>query len=272
MTTSGSGTAVNTPAQTPTGTRTDADAQAVPHTGTKVVLITGASSGIGRATALRLAREGHQVVLGARREDRLATLADQIEAAGGKADVHRLDVTDRADVAAFTDAAAERHGRIDVLVNNAGVMPLSRLDALLTDEWDRMIDVNVRGLLHGIAAALPHFQRQGSGHFVTVASTGAHQVVPTAAVYCATKYAAWALTEGLRQELDPGIRVTTLSPGVVESELADSITDPAARDAMRTYRADSIPPDSIAEALSYAIGQPPGVDVNELVIRPARQR
>ncbi|SDJ32832.1 NADP-dependent 3-hydroxy acid dehydrogenase YdfG [Nonomuraea maritima] len=238
----------------------------------KVVLITGASSGIGEATARRLGAEGHVVVLGARREDRLAATAKAIEADGGTAEVRRLDVTDRRDVAAFADEAAERHGRIDVIVNNAGVMPLSRLEALLVDEWDRMIDVNVRGLLHGIAAALPHFQRQGSGHFVTVASTGAHQVVPTGAVYCATKYAAWAITEGLRLELDPAIRVTTVSPGVVESELADSITDPGAREKMRTYRANSISPDSIAAAISYAMGQPPGVDVNELIIRPARQR
>ncbi|MEO3875891.1 SDR family oxidoreductase [Nonomuraea sp. B12E4] len=238
----------------------------------KVILITGASSGIGQATALRLAREGYRVVIGARRRDRLAMVAKEIEDVGGSVDVRRLDVTDREDVAAFADAAADRHGRIDVIVNNAGVMPLSRLDALLTAEWDRMIDVNIRGLLHGIAAALPHFQRQGGGHFVTVASIGAHQVAPTGAVYCATKYAAWAITEGLRLELDPSIRVTTVSPGVVESELADSISDADAREAMRTYRAESIPPDSIAEAISYAIGQSPGVDVNELVIRPARQR
>ncbi|PRX69445.1 NADP-dependent 3-hydroxy acid dehydrogenase YdfG [Nonomuraea fuscirosea] len=238
----------------------------------KVVLITGASSGIGEATALRLAADGHRVVLGARREDRLAVIAKAIEAAGGEADVRRLDVTDRRDVAAFADGAAERHGRIDVIVNNAGVMPLSRLDALLVDEWDRMIDVNVRGLLYGIAAALPHFQRRGEGHFVTVASVGAHQVVPTGAVYCGTKYAAWAITEGLRQEMDPGIRVTTLSPGVVESELAGSITDPLAQEAMRDYRKDTIPPGSIADAIAYAIGQPADVDVNELVIRPARQR
>ncbi|WP_043627556.1 SDR family oxidoreductase [Nonomuraea candida] len=238
----------------------------------KVVLITGASSGIGRATAIRLAAAGHRVVLGARREDRLTTTAKEIEAAGGTADVRRLDVTDRADVAAFADEAAERHGRIDAIVNNAGVMPLSRLDALLVEEWDRMIDVNVRGLLHGIAAALPHFRRQGEGHFVTVASIGAHEVVPTAAVYCGTKHAAWAITEGLRLELDPGIRVTTVSPGVVESELADSISDPEAREAMRAYRANAIPPESIGEAIAYALGQPPGVDVNELIIRPAQQR
>lgn len=241
-------------------------------TSSKTVLITGGSSGIGRATGLRLAREGHTVVLGARRADRLVEAAREIEAAGGHVDVRTLDVTDRADVAAFVDGAAERHGRIDVIVNNAGVMPLSRLDALLVDEWDRMIDVNVRGLLYGIAAALPHFQRQQGGHFVTVASIGAHQVSPTAAVYCATKYAAWAVTEGLRQEVDPSIRATTVSPGVVQSELAESISDPLAREAMKTYRADTIPADSIAKAISWAIGQPDDVDVNEIVIRPARQR
>ncbi len=238
----------------------------------KVVLVTGASSGIGEATALRLAAEGHHVVLGARREDRLAGVAATIRDAGGRVDTRRLDVTDRADVAAFVDAAAREHGRVDVIVNNAGVMPLSRLDALLVEEWDRMIDVNVRGLLHGIAAALPHFQRQGGGHFVTVASIGAHAVSPAAAVYCGTKYAAWAITEGLRLEVDPSIRVTTISPGVVESELAESITDADARAAMQVYRARSIPPDAIAAAISYAITQPDDVDVNEMIIRPAGQR
>jgi NADP-dependent 3-hydroxy acid dehydrogenase YdfG len=238
----------------------------------KIALVTGASSGIGQATAVRLAADGHHVVIGARREDRLAELADKIRADGGSVDAVRLDVTDRADVAAFADGAVARHGRIDVIVNNAGVMPLSRLDSLLVDEWDRMVDVNIRGLLHGIAAALPHFQRQGGGHFVTVASIGAHEVVPTGAVYCATKYAAWAITEGLRQEVDPSIRVTTVSPGVVESELADTITEAGAQEMMRTYRADTIPPSAIADAIAYAIGQPDDVDVNELVIRPTRQR
>ncbi|MCV7172718.1 SDR family oxidoreductase [Mycobacterium manitobense] len=241
-------------------------------TDSKIVLVTGASSGIGEAVAARLAAEGHHVVAGARREDRLADLARRIEQDGGSIDVRRLDVTDRADVAAFVDAAVAEHGRVDVVVNNAGVMPLSRLDALLVDEWDRMIDVNIRGLLHGIAAALPHFQRQGGGHFITVASVGAHEVVPTGAVYCASKFAAWAITEGLRLEVDPSIRVTTVSPGVVESELAESITDPTAAGAMQEYRADSIPPDAIARAISYAIGEPADVDVNELIIRPARQR
>ncbi|TDQ54279.1 SDR family oxidoreductase [Actinorugispora endophytica] len=238
----------------------------------KVVLITGASSGIGRATALRLAGEGHHVVLGARREDRLASVASAIREAGGGADARRLDVTDRADVAAFVDAAAREHGRVDVIVNNAGVMPLSRLDSLLVEEWDRMIDVNVRGLLHGIAATLPHFRKQGGGHFVTVASIGAHEVVPTSAVYSATKHAAWAITEGLRLEADPGIRVTTVSPGVVESELAESITEPGAKEMMRDYRRNLIPADAVARGIAYAIGQPADVDVNELVIRPAGQR
>ncbi|MDX3195676.1 SDR family oxidoreductase [Streptomyces sp. MN03-5084-2B] len=238
----------------------------------KTVLITGASSGIGRAIALRLAGEGHHVVLGARREDRLTALAKEIHDTGGTADVHRLDVADRADVAAFADTAVEAHGRIDVFVANAGVMPLSRLDSLHVDEWDRMIDVNVRGLLHGIAAVLPHFRRQGSGHFVTIASTGAREVVPTAAVYCATKYAARAITEGLRLEADPGIRVTTISPGVTESELADTITEPGAREAMRAYRAVTLPADAIAGAVAYAIGQPDGVDVNEIIVRPTTQR
>ena len=232
----------------------------------KIVLVTGASSGIGAATATRLAAHGHQVVAGARRADRLAALADAF------IDVHTLDVTDRASFVSFVDHAVSTHGRIDAIVNNAGVMPLSRLEALLVDQWDAMIDVNVRGLLHGIAAALPHFQRQGTGHFVTVASIGAHEVVPTGAVYCATKYAAWAITEGLRQELEPGIRVTTISPGVVESELAETITDPAAAEAMRTYRADSIPPDAVARAICYALQESPEVDVNEVIVRPARQR
>ena len=242
----------------------------------KVVLVTGASSGIGEAIAARLATEGHQVVAGARRTDRLDQLAektrDDAVAAGGGIEAVRLDVTDRADVASFVDSALARYGRVDVMVNNAGVMPLSRLDSLLVEEWDRMLDVNVRGLLYGIAAALPVFTAQGGGHFVTTASIGAHQVVPTSAVYSGTKYAAWAITEGLRQESDPSIRVTTISPGVVTSELADTITDPGAAQAMRTYRANAIEPDAIARAVSYALSQPGDVDINEIVVRPTRQR
>ncbi|OKH61576.1 oxidoreductase [Mycobacterium sp. SWH-M1] len=238
----------------------------------KIIIVTGASSGIGEAVAERLTAEGHHVVAGARRTERLEALAERVRGTGGSIEVRALDVTDRAAVSVFVDATVATHGRLDVIVNNAGVMPLSRLDALLVDQWDTMIDVNVRGLLNGIAATLPHFQRQGAGHFVTVASIGAHEVVPTAAVYCATKYAAWAITEGLRLEVDPSIRVTTVSPGVVESELADTITDSTAAAAMRDYRAAAIPPDAIARGIAYAIGEPAEVDVNELIIRPARQR
>jgi NADP-dependent 3-hydroxy acid dehydrogenase YdfG len=238
----------------------------------KVVIVTGASSGIGQATALRLGGEGYRTVLAARRTDRLEDIAAKINDAGGTAVARAVDVTDRADVAALVDHVVAEFGSVDVFVNNAGVMPLSRLDALLVDEWDQMIDVNIRGLLNGIAATLPHFKTQGGGHFVTVASIGAHEVVATGAVYCASKYAAWAITEGLRQESDPSIRVTTISPGVVESELADTISDPTAQEAMRTYRAVSIPADAIAAAISYAVGQPPDVDVNEIIVRPAGQR
>ena len=235
----------------------------------KVVAITGASSGIGAATARRLATEGHRLLLGARRTDRLDTLTKEITEAGGTATFQRLDVTDADDVQAFVSAARAHYGRVDVLVNNAGVMPLSPLEALKTDEWDRMLDVNVRGVLHGIAAALPVMRAQGGGHFVNIASVGAHEVSPTAAVYCATKFAVRAISEGLRQESTGNIRVTLVSPGVTESELADSISDPAAREAMKTYRAVALPASAVAEAIAYALAQPAEVDVNELVVRPA---
>ncbi|MFD9336225.1 SDR family oxidoreductase [Streptomyces sp. NPDC060028] len=236
----------------------------------KVVAITGASSGIGDATARRLAADGHHVFLGARRTDRLDALTREITASGGTAAFRRLDVTDAADVNAFVAAARERYGRVDVLVNNAGVMPLSPLDALRVDEWDRTIDVNVRGVLHGIAAALPLMRAQGGGHFVNIASVGAYEVSPTAAVYCASKFAVRAISEGLRQESPDGsIRVTLVSPGVTESELADGIGDPAARETMKAYRAVALPASAIAEAIAYAISQPAQVDVNEIVVRPA---
>ncbi|MFC7328036.1 SDR family oxidoreductase [Marinactinospora rubrisoli] len=236
---------------------------------TRVVAITGASSGIGAATARRLAADGHRLFLGARRTDRLAALTEEIGAAGGTAAFQRLDVTDAADVRSFVAAARERYGRVDVVVGNAGVMPLSPLEALRVDEWDRMIDVNVRGVLHAIAAALPVMRAQGGGHFVNVASVGAYEVVPTAAVYCATKFAVRAISEGLRQESAGDIRVTLVSPGVTESELADGISDPVAREAMRAYRAVAIPASAIADAIAYAVAQPPQVDVNEIVVRPA---
>ncbi|MEU5087661.1 SDR family oxidoreductase [Streptomyces sp. NPDC021356] len=235
----------------------------------KIVAVTGASSGIGEAAARRLAADGHRVFLGARRTDRLRKLAEEITESGGTAGFRSLDVTDAADSRAFVDAALDAYGRIDVVVNNAGVMPLSPLAALRTDEWDRMIDVNVRGVLHGIAAALPAMRAQGGGHFVNIASVGAYEVSPTAAVYCATKFAVRAISEGLRQESDGSIRVTLVSPGVTESELADGITDPDARSAMRTYRAVALPASAVAEAIAYAVGRPAGTDVNEIVVRPA---
>ncbi|MFJ5797803.1 SDR family oxidoreductase [Streptomyces decoyicus] len=234
----------------------------------KVVAITGASSGIGEATARRLAADGHRVFLGARRTARLERLVEEITEEGGTAAFGKLDVTDAADMHAFIDAAVCEYGRIDALVNNAGLMPLSPLGALKTDEWDRMIDVNVRGVLHGIAAALPVMRAQGGGHFVNIASVGAYEVSPTAAVYCATKFAVRAISEGLRQESAGDIRVTLVSPGVTESELADSISDPAAREAMKTYRAVALPAAAIAEAIAYAVSQPSQVDVNEIVVRP----
>lgn len=238
----------------------------------KIVLITGASSGIGEATALHLAQQGCTVVLGARRIDRLHALVERIEGSGGRATARTLDVTDRNDVQAFVEAARAQYGRVDVLVNNAGVMPLSPLSSGKVDEWERMIDVNVRGLLYGINAVLPVFTEQRSGHVVTIASIGAHQVSPTAAVYCGTKYAAWAITEGLRQESEPWLRVSTITPGVVESELASTITDKGAQEAMAVYRANTIAPSAIARAIGFVIDQPEDVDVNEIVVRPAAQR
>jgi NADP-dependent 3-hydroxy acid dehydrogenase YdfG len=237
--------------------------------GRSVALVTGASSGIGRAVATRLAAEGMTVIAAARRADRLAELA-----AGSRDAIVpcELDVTDRAAVKTAVDDVVVHHGRLDVLVANAGVMPLSRLDAGLVDEWDQMIDVNVRGLLHGIAASLPHFTRQQRGHLVTIASIGAHEVVATAAVYCGTKYAAWAITEGLRLESPPWLRVTTICPGVVKSELADTISDPTARDYMIEYRRNAIDPEVIASGVAFAVGNTADVDVNEIIIRPTSQR
>jgi NADP-dependent 3-hydroxy acid dehydrogenase YdfG len=229
----------------------------------KVVLISGASSGIGEATARALAAAGHQVFLGARREDRLAALAAEIGGAHAP-----LDVTSRSSFQSFVDAAVERYGRVDVLVNNAGVMPLSPLALLKVDEWDRMLDVNVRGVLNGIAAVLPLFR--SGGHVVNVASIAAHTVVPTAAVYCATKYAVWALSEGLRQERTD-LRVTVISPGVTESELADTITDAETAAFVEEYRKFALPASAIGDAIAYAVGQPDFVDVNEIVVRPVSQ-
>ncbi|TYA10102.1 SDR family oxidoreductase [Paenibacillus faecis] len=236
--------------------------------GGKVVVITGASSGIGEATAKLLAGRGAHVVLGARRLERLEALASLIEAEGGSVAYQQLDVTDIDQMQAIIRLAKTRFGRIDVIVNNAGVMPLSPLEAVKVDEWNRMIDVNIRGVLHGIAAGIPPMKQQQSGHIINVASIGAYEVSPTAAVYCATKYAVRALTEGLRQEVGKDIRVTLVSPGVTESELAESISDEEARELMKTYRRNALPASAIARAIAYAIEQPADVDVNELVVRP----
>jgi NADP-dependent 3-hydroxy acid dehydrogenase YdfG len=235
----------------------------------KAVLITGASSGIGEATARRLAADGHRVFLGARRVARLERLASAIAEAGGVAAFRALDVTAAADMREFVAAALAEFGQVDVLVNNAGVMPLSPLAELKTAEWDRMIDVNVRGVLNGIAAALPVMREAGGGHFVTIASVGAYEVSATAAVYCATKFAVRAISEGLRQESDGTIRVSLVSPGVTESELADGISDPQAREAMKAYRAVALPASAIADAIAYVLAQPPQVDVNEIIVRPS---
>lgn len=230
----------------------------------KVVLITGASSGIGAGIARELGAAGARLVLGARRTDRLDELAQEI---GGNILTRRLDVTDRADVAAFADAARESFGRVDAIINNAGVMPLSLMASLKVEEWDRMIDVNIKGVLYGIAAVLPEMTARRSGHIVNIASIGALAVSPTAAVYCATKFAVRAISDGLRQE-NRDIRVTCIHPGVVESELADTITDPAAAELMKEYRAIALKPDAIGRAVRFALEQPDDVDVNEIVIRP----
>ncbi|WGF90287.1 SDR family oxidoreductase [Marinivivus vitaminiproducens] len=233
----------------------------------KVVLITGASSGIGAGIARELGAAGAKIMLGARRTERLEALAEEIEANGGDARTRRLDVTNRDDVAAFAEAARQTWGRVDVIVNNAGVMPLSLMASLKVDEWDRMVDVNIKGVLYGIAAVLPEMTARGSGHVINIASIGALSVVPTGAVYCATKFAVRAISDGLRQE-HAELRVTCIHPGVVESELADTITDPAAAEAMKTYRAIALKPDAIARGVRFAIEQPDDVDVNEIVIRP----
>jgi NADP-dependent 3-hydroxy acid dehydrogenase YdfG len=233
----------------------------------KVVVITGASSGIGEATARQLAGRGARVVLGARRTDRLAMLVADIAEQGGQARFRAVDVTRRADLHALVEYAHAEFGRVDVLVNNAGVMPLSPLTALKVEEWDRMIDVNIRGVLHGIAAVLPEMTARGDGHIINVASIGAHVVVPTAAVYCATKYAVWAISEGLRQE-NNDLRLTVISPGVVESELAETISDAATAEVIQNYRRIAIAPDSVACAIAFAIAQPRDVDVSEIIVRP----
>ncbi len=238
----------------------------------KVIAVTGASSGIGEAVARHFAKAGAAVMLGARRLHRLEAVADEIRRDGGRVALQRLDVTRREDAEAFVQEAVAQFGRLDVIVNNAGVMPLSPVADLKVEEWDRMVDVNLKGVLHGVAAALPVFQAQGSGHIVNVTSVADRRIVPTAAVYSATKFAVRAFSEGLRQEIGGGIRVTVVAPGATESELANGISDPELRRAaVEDYRRDLLPAEAIARAIAYAVGQPPEVDVNELVVRPTAQ-
>jgi NADP-dependent 3-hydroxy acid dehydrogenase YdfG len=239
----------------------------------KVVAITGASSGIGEATALLLAERGAAVALGARRTERLDKLVDVIRAGGGRAVSQRADVTRREDLDRLVGRAVEEFGRLDVLVSNAGISKVGPMADLDVDGWSAMIDVNLRGVLHGIAAALPAFRRQGQGHFVTTVSTAGLKIVPTMAVYAATKNAVRTLLEGLRQESTDGVvRTTSISPGYVRTELADSIDDPQAREQIRQGMAEfAIAPEAVARAIAFAIDQPREVEIGDITIRPTVQ-
>ena len=239
----------------------------------KIVVVTGASSGLGEATARLLSAQGATVVRGARREDRLQSLAKDLESRGGKALALTTDVIRREQVKAPVDSAVQAYGRIDVMINNAGLMPQAALERLKVDEWEQMIDVNIKGVLYGIAATLPHMQRQKSGHIINVSSVAGHKVGPGFAVYAATKFAVRALSEGLRQEVKPyNIRTTVISPGAVATELPNTITDPAAAERIRTFYSQvAVPADSFARAVAFAISQPEDVDINEILYRPTRQ-
>ncbi|NGN44705.1 SDR family oxidoreductase [Mesorhizobium sp. CGMCC 1.15528] len=238
----------------------------------KIVAITGASSGIGRATAKLLAERGAFVVLGARREEALAAIVDEITDAGGKAVYKVTDVRQRSDLEALVTLAIEHGGRLDVIVNNAGIGPISRFDALRVEDWDAMIDVNLRGTLYGIAAALPVFQRQRTGHVINIVSTAGIKILPTMGVYAATKNAVRTISEALRQEAGPHLRVTEISPGMISTDFTSSITDPAVKSAIGERASNiAIPPASIARGIAYAIEQPADVDVGSIVIRPTAQ-
>jgi NADP-dependent 3-hydroxy acid dehydrogenase YdfG len=239
----------------------------------KVVVITGASSGIGESTAKLLARDGARVVLGARRKDRIDALAKEITDAGGKAVPVVSDVSRRGDVSDLVKRALDTFERVDVLVNNAGIMPIAPVQALKVDEWDRVIDVNVKGLLYAVAAVLPTMQRQKSGHIVNIASVGGIKAwAPGGVVYSATKAAVRMLTEGLRMELhSQNIRCTAISPGAVATELPESSSDEATRKNLREFYKMAIPASSIASAIAYVIAQPPEVEIDELVVRPTAQ-
>jgi NADP-dependent 3-hydroxy acid dehydrogenase YdfG len=239
----------------------------------KVVVITGASSGLGEATARHLSAQGATVVLGARRADRLEALANELTERGGRALAMTTDVTDHNQVKQLVDAAVQNYGRVDVMLNNAGLMPHSPLERLKIDDWDRTIDVNIKGVLYGIAATLPYMKEQRSGHVINVSSVAGHKVRSAGAVYSATKSAVRVISEGLRQEVKPyNIRTTVISPGAVATELPQSITEPdVAANIRRFYEDYAIPADSFARMVAFAMSQPEDVDVNEIVFRPTRQ-
>ena len=240
----------------------------------KVVVITGASSGMGEATALYLAERGAKVVLGARREEVLKKLTNDIVQAGGEAIYAVCDVRKREHMIQIVKLACDQYGKIDVLVSSAGIMPISALDDLRVDDWDAMIDIHVKGLLHGIAAALPIFRKQHAGHFINIASTAAHRIVPNMAVYCGTKFAVRAISEGLRQEAGDKLRVTVICPGYTATNFAESVTDAKIRAELKLQAAKlegGMPPEAIARAIAYAMEQPVGVDVGEIIIRPTAQ-
>jgi NADP-dependent 3-hydroxy acid dehydrogenase YdfG len=239
----------------------------------KVVVITGASSGLGEATARRLSAAGAKIVLGARRTKLLDALAGELTGNGGSAIAITTDVTDRGQVKALADAAVKTYGRVDVMINNAGLMPQAPLERLKVEEWDRMIDVNIKGVLYGIAAVLPYMKEQKSGHIVNVSSVAGHKVGPGFAVYAATKHAVRALSEGVRQEVKPyNIRTTVISPGAVATELPNGVTDPATAERIKKFYADvAVPADSFARAVAFAMSQPEDVDINEILFRPTRQ-
>jgi NADP-dependent 3-hydroxy acid dehydrogenase YdfG len=238
----------------------------------KVVAITGASSGIGEAIAIRLASLGAKVVLGARRSDRLEALVNKIKTNGGHAAFKVTDVTKRSDLLELVHLATDQYGRLDVIINNAGIAHLSRMDEVQVADWEEMIDVNLKGTLYGIAAALPVFKQQGSGHVINIISTSGISIVPLQAVYAGTKNAVRTISESLRQESGIELKVTGISPGFVQTELADQMKDPNIRAAIKDRAAKiAISPEDIANAVVYAISQPSTVDVGDIVIRPTVQ-
>lgn len=238
----------------------------------KIIVVTGASSGLGEATARHLSELGAVLVLGARRVDRIDALAAELIAKGGQALSVQTDVTDCAQVQRLVDAAVDTFGQIDVIINNAGLMPHSPLERRKIADWDRMIDVNIKGVLYGIAAALPNMQARKSGHIINVSSVAGHKVRPGSAVYAATKHAVLALSEGLRQEVKPyNIRTTVISPGAIDTELPDSITESDIAESVKQFYQIAISAESFARAIAYAISQPEDVDINEILFRPTRQ-